>query len=175
MIPPISRVIGGLNKLMWILPGHITGSIIWRPLFSLHPGGTASSYFPQGGAIAPISQMEPTERGNCCSVSQMQAADLARPQSCVPEQGVQPLTREPALLHTGPPTEHEGEEGVITQQQHDAQHCTEAVSGCALLQLQQPIVLGTRREAGSHETPMRGSRVRAGGAMGRGEGIAWGK
>lgn len=77
MIPPISRVIGGLDKLMWTLPGHITGSIIWKPFLSLHPGGTASSYFPQGGAITPISQMEPTQRGSGCSAGQMQAADLA--------------------------------------------------------------------------------------------------
>lgn len=75
----------------------------------------------------------------------MQPTDLAWPQPWKPKQGVQPLTREPAISHPGLPTEHEGEEGVVTQQQHDAQHCAEAVPGRALLQLQQPVVLGDKK------------------------------
>lgn len=31
---------------------------------------------------------------------------------------------------------------MVTQQQHDTQHCAEAVPGRALFQLQQPVVLG---------------------------------
>lgn len=43
---PISRVIGGLNKLMWILPRHITGSIIiWKPFLSLHAPRRRDSIF----------------------------------------------------------------------------------------------------------------------------------
>lgn len=42
------------------------------------------------------------------------------------------------------PTEHEREEGVVAQQQQDTEHSTEAVTRGTLLQLQQPIILGTR-------------------------------
>lgn len=142
---------------MWILPHHITGSIIWRPFLSLHPEDWDSIFilstrwrnYPHFTDGTLCREEVDVQQARC------RPPDLAQPQCWEPEQGVQPLTQEPSILHTGPPTEHEGEEGVITQQQHDAQHCPEAVPGCTLLQLKQPVVLGDKKTGwvGTHEMP----------------------
>lgn len=59
-----------------------------------------------------------------------------------PEQGQRPGAQH---LSRGAPTEHKGEEGMVAEQQHDTEHGPEAAPRRALLQLQQPIVLGDRR------------------------------
>lgn len=111
--------------------------------------------FHKVAQLPPFHRWNPLREEVDVQQARCRPPDLAQPQCWEPEQDVQPLTQEPSILHTGPPTEHEGEEGVITQQQHDAQHCPEAVPGCALLQLKQPIVLGDKKTGwvGTHEMP----------------------
>lgn len=111
------RIAGGFNKLVCRLSWHSTGSITWRPVLSLHPEqGRASSHFPQGGTITPVSQMEAERRYVAAQQARPRPAEMALSQAWAPKRDLQPLTQDPTTLHTGSPTEHEGEEGVVTQQ-----------------------------------------------------------
>ena len=77
-----------------------------------------------------------------------------------------------ALTVGGAPTKHEGEEGVVAEQQHDTEHGAEAVPRRPLLQLQQPVVLGERR--GQLRQPgLSAPRSSPGPGAGEGQGGPW--
>lgn len=65
-------------RLSW----HSTGSITWRPVLSLHPEqGRASSHFPQGGTITPVSQMEAERRYVAAQQARPRPAEMALSQA----------------------------------------------------------------------------------------------